>query len=591
MAAVRTATKTGPAVQLANATAVDFINASEVVTMLSDRQTLLLNGGPSGFDQNKIRVSVDGGVTVTSGDTLGATGFKISGAVETLDGELLVSLQRSDNTQAGSLVRSTGWNKTTGKATSWATVLTCSGPGCAIDRRWGLTAFSVAPAWSPRPGLIVVNEYGTKVNEAIAAGRTSDTAAVRAWLSTDHGKTWTVLFDLRDRYPGVNGNLHCHASAYDPYDDRVIVTQGDGGFADGASAAVWYCDGENLTAPTWTRITGTASTDGQAQVVTVAPLTGGVLFLSDGGPASVRRLPRRGYRRYGSMVDVVRLGNGAIIGATMWRSREGSPLWITCYTTSSSGNPSILMTLDGETFSEVYRSASPTTGSSPGIHNVVGPDVSGRVYGNQNLTGTSQLFSADYQPDQTSAASNTLATGTTTPAVHSDSASRYGLLAQTFAAHMAGSTSTALASGTLYLMAVTAEADAAAAARSVRLYQAAAAASATLVKAAVFDSNGNQLGVSADQSSTFNTAGPTTRTVSVGSFALTKGATYYVAVLVVATTGPTLARSSSSGAINAGLAGAALLWATGGTALTDMPATITPSTNAAQPLALWVGLL
>lgn len=173
-----------------------------------------------------------------------------------------------------------------------------------------------------------------------------------------------------------------------------------------------------------------------------------------------------------------------------------------------------------------------------------------------------------------------------------NSAGRWGLIGHMYPASSAGATVPALTSGTLYVMKVTAEDAAVAATRTVRIWQGSASAGLTLAKCAVFDSTGAKLGSdSTDQSSTLNGSGNTARNITVGSFALTKGAVYYVALLVVGTTGPVLAGSSTSGVANAGLSGSSLLWSTNGTGLSSIPASITPSSAAAQPSALWCGLL
>lgn len=614
-AVVRTTTIPTLNDQLANITYTSPTNYGALLGMLSDRATLVAS--ESGSNSHNIGVSGDGGATWTWGHSVGGGSTKAAGIIETPGGEVLVigqSLVSNATTGlAGYIQRSTGWNKATGDATSWATVLTGEGPGVNFDARWGVTARSVAPSWSARAGAIFLAEYGTHIAEAVAAGNPATWSARRVFMSLDDGITWTVVFDLQDRFPGVTNSLHVHGCAYDPFDDRLLVTTGDGGNGDGGQCAVWYCDGENLAGtPVWTAIPGTQSTGTGPQCTAVAATESGIILLPDAASAGgVRRVGRRGFRRYGDLVDTAPLG--AVIGAYLYQNpgQPGAPMLMSYVSTATSGPPSLLATSDGETVREIHREATSITGGAPGFQAVVGPDVNGRIYAHLNLSGTGQLMAADYTAAPTTPASSggtltssrqiltgpgitgggDLTADRTLTAVGANSAARYGLFGHTMPGHLAGSTSAALTTGTVYVVRVAAEDTAASGARTVRCYQIGAGSGLTLAKAAVFDASGNQLGVSADQSATFNTAGPNTRSVSVGTFALTKGADYYLALVMVGTTGPTLARSSSSGPISVGLAGATLLFATGATGQTDMPATITPASLSGAPFAAWLGLL
>ena len=393
MTAVRAATVAAPAPQL---TDVSYIAAgtsglSELLGMLADRQTLV---GSRSSNVRQLGVSTDGGTTWTWGRQFESSGWVVTGLIETPDGEVLVSARHTSNTAAGTLWRSTGWNKTTADATTWTKVLTASGAGCYFDRRWCLTARSVAPAWSRRAGQIVVCEYGTTINNAATPAE----AAVRAWRSTDNGATWTAIFDLRDRYPGVTAQLHVHAIAYDPHDDRVLISTGDGGVTNGA-CAVWYCDGEDLATPTWTALSGSESTNAATQVTTIVPLESGIVLLSDSSPGGVRRIPRRGFRRYGQLVQAAPIPGG-IIGGAAWRNPDqpGAPLLMTYASTATSGPPSLLVTSDGETVSEAHREATSISGGAPGLTSVCGPDLLGRVFANRNLSGTGDLLVGVYNP-------------------------------------------------------------------------------------------------------------------------------------------------------------------------------------------------
>ena len=514
---------------------------------------------------------------------------------------------------ASQLWRSTGWDKATADATSWALVLSSSGGGTIFDGRWSLTPRAVAPAWSVSAGRIVVNEYGahTKSSESTTPAQ----AAIRAWMSTDDGATWTQIFDLRDQYPGLtyaNINFHIHAIAYDPWDDRVFITTGDGGNGDGGYCAVFYCDAEKLpTAPTWVPVPSMRSTSALAQVIAIIPTPTGVLFSPDSGSLGVWRLPRRGYRRYGTASAVAQIGSG-IVGSHIHQNPDpGSPMFFTYNSSAQSGPPAVLASLDGATITEVYRDGTAVSNSAPGINCVCGPDLGGKVYGNRNIDGTGKLVTWDYQPQQVAggAVANVptnrqvatgagmsgggdLSTDRTLTVISDATPTRNGgYAAHTYPAHLGASTSPTLTGGILYLMKVVAVDARASAARKVAFFQTSAASGLTLAKTAVFDASGTQIGVSADISGTLNGSANTTRQVDTGTFAIAKGSEFYVALLCVGTTGPIVTRSSNSGVANAGLSGASLLWAkTTDAGLTDMPASITPSTLTSQPIALWFGL-
>jgi hypothetical protein len=502
-----------------------------------------------------------------------------------------------------------------GTAEVWVKVLTASGPGVIFDGRWSLTQRSIAPAGSPRAGWVFIAEYGSHTNEAATTGA----GAVRAWVSKDDARTFTQVFDLRDLvFGGVSvgsiaatAGFHIHSIAYDPWDDRVFLTIGDGGNGDGGYCAVVYCDVEKLgVADAWVSIPAMQSTNALPQMITVVPTPSAVLFTPDSASLGIWRLPRRGWRRYGTPASVAQIGLN-IVGANCWQNTEpNAPLFMTYASAAASGPPSILVSTDGATITEAYRAPAAISGSAPGINTCVGPDLQGKCYANYNIDGTAQLLTVEYQPNQLAgggpvtnvpttravqagpgiSGGGDLSADRTLTKVDGDSPARYGLLGHVYPAHQASSTTTALTGGTLYLMKIVAEDAAAASARAVKFFQNTASSGITLAKVAVFAAAGALLGVSADFSSTINGSANTTRSISPGSFAITKGAEYYVGILVVGTTGPVLVRTSNTGVCNPGLNGAGLLWARGDTGLTDMPSSITPSALNSQPIAMWFGL-
>lgn len=405
MATVRTATVPAPTAGLSNPTylASGTTGANQLITLLADRTTLVAcKSGAS----RQIGVSVDGAATWTWGKSFESTGWFVDALVETAGGEVLVGIRDTTNAAAGVIYRSTGWNKATADATTWTKVLTGSGPNVIFDTRWGLTRRSLAPSWSARPGVLFVAEYGKHLDLAASP----DQGAVRVMMSVDDGVTWTKIFDLRDRYPGLTARLHVHAVAYDPYDDRVYVASGDGGNADGAGCALWYCNGEDLASPAWTAVPGMSSTLATRQVTTVIPVESGIVLLADGAPYGVQRLARRGYRRLAPVVEVAPVGGG-VIGGGAWRNPDqpGAPLLLSHVSSTASGPPSLLATLDGETFTEIHREGTAVTNSAPGLTTPLGPDINGKVYATRNLAGTADILTADYAPPRPPADGDALA--------------------------------------------------------------------------------------------------------------------------------------------------------------------------------------
>ncbi|MDJ0467286.1 hypothetical protein [Rhodococcoides fascians] len=319
----------------------------------------------------------------------------ISGIDSTFNGSVVVTAVPSATTfQYAKVAADVASSSAAGVVDIWKKVITCSGADNWCDGRWGFTQRSVAPSWSKRAGQIMVCEYGKHVDVAA----TPDAAAIRAWLSKDNGLTWAVVFNLRDRYPGLTAKLHNHGCSYDPYDDRWLIVQGDGGQGDGGMCGIWWCNGETIDAPTWTLIPGSQTTTSLWQTTTVIPMETGLVLLGDGGPYGVNRVARRGYRRYGILQAVAPIGN-AIIGGVGWRNNgwdPGAPLLLSYVASTASGPPSLVATVDGEVFTEIARDTVVVTNGAPGYVYPLGPDIFGKVVWNLNLNGSGQLAVAEY---------------------------------------------------------------------------------------------------------------------------------------------------------------------------------------------------
>lgn len=487
--------------------------------------------------------SFEWGKNLTGGAGI-ATGF-----VMTAGGEALVSVRYRDNSP-GVIFRSTGFDPATMDAASWSIVLTASKPLAHFDGRWGLTQRSVSAARSAASGAIFVAEYDGN----------------RAWMSVDDGASWTVIFDLQVVRPGAT---HVHAIAYDPFDDRVWVSVGDTAFA-----GVYYTDREAIVrgSNVWAPLAGSLASSWQ--VTTIVPLPLGVVMLSDSNTSGVVVVGRVGSRGYAAPRRVVTVPGVGLIGAHAFQASSDDPAYFTFYQSGAGQTPRVFASVDGVSVREVFASSS-TTSSGPGVHSVYGPDARGDVWMTENLTGAGEVLRLRELPDGA-------------PAVRSGAAVRRGLLAHTGPEDFYASTSTNLVDGTVYLMKVVAEDSAGVSPRFVRVFQEGAASGVVSWTAAVFSSDGVRLGVVSPSDSG---ASQTHRDFAVGSFAVEQGREYYIALLFKGASGPSLARSSASVRVRAGLSGRQLLWATAGAGLADMPSSFNPSTVGPADIGLWAGLL
>lgn len=107
--------------------------------------------------------------------------------------------------------------------------------------------------------------------------------------------------------------------------------------------------------------------------------------------------------------------------------------------------------------------------------------------------------------------------------------------------------------------------------------------------AALYDLNGNRLGVTADLATTFGSTGAKSLPLATGA-AVTAGTFYYVYVVVNATTMPTFNRAGNVGAINQGTTPGTYRFATLGSGVNSPPATITLSSCAALSTSYWVAI-
>jgi len=108
--------------------------------------------------------------------------------------------------------------------------------------------------------------------------------------------------------------------------------------------------------------------------------------------------------------------------------------------------------------------------------------------------------------------------------------------------------------------------------------------------AALYDMSGNRLAQTADLATTLNSSG--TKTIPLtSSVAVNAGTSYYVWIVINATTMPILPKGTANiGAFNQGLAPGTYRFATLGTSITSPPATITLTSSAALSISYWAAI-
>ncbi|HDR4702404.1 BppU family phage baseplate upper protein [Bacillus paranthracis] len=128
---------------------------------------------------------------------------------------------------------------------------------CYFHNNWGK---------STHGNIVVLSEYGTR---GIAIG---------VYLSTDYGKTFKMVFNIRD-YGPVPNNAHVHGSRYDPYWNRIWVVNGDL-----ENSSLFWSDDLGVT---W-KTTGNPFN----QLLNIMPMKNCVLFGADSVPYAIYRMDR-----------------------------------------------------------------------------------------------------------------------------------------------------------------------------------------------------------------------------------------------------------------------------------------------------------
>ena len=305
------------------------------------------------------------------------------------DGEMLVT------GYVGSVGRRRVW-RSEGLASgspTWVQVLEAPFAGIKFTQAWSQSAHG---------RLVLINEYGPKAGMAwpgVAGDESGNVprgeAAVRTYLSMDYGRTFKVIFNLHDWVTSAGGRSnsdmqHLHGVSWDPYWDRIWITYGDGMGGKGSNGVIYSDD----LGDTWKFAHHTPEGSASSfQCVGIQPMPRCVLMFGDTTDA-VMRIDRTHGKRTGAYpVDVAH--RSTAVGAPkhlcqgFYRGhREGddAPLLAAFSTEGGVGQDFIVATLDGYTFTEVWRGAT-NTPAGWGVRTPVGPTIRGQFLAATNANG------------------------------------------------------------------------------------------------------------------------------------------------------------------------------------------------------------
>lgn len=171
------------------------------------------------------------------------------------------------------------------------------------------------------------------------------------------------------------------------------------------------------------------------------------------------------------------------------------------------------------------------------------------------------------------------------------SASQAGFKAMPFAPELAASSSI-LTAGTVTMSQVTLPAPATLSTITVGVFVAGSGLTAAQNFAAIYNSAGTRVAVTADQSTAWATVGE--KNMALTSSYNAPAGVYYLAVVSNGTTPPTLFRTISTpnaaAMINHGMTAATARYTTGPTGQTTMPASVTMGSRTLSGTAFWMGV-
>lgn len=213
----------------------------------------------------KLWVSYDECKTFTT--IINNTGASVQAVRELDDSELIFSTERDtvNRTQNGRVFKTKGFDKETGNIDSYDLKVETPATEAKINNSWGITTYK---------NVVTLSEYGLKTEEG----------ARRAWLSTDYGETFKLVFDQKETTKLIKGapewteTAHMHTCSFDPYWNRIWIVTGDR-----PNSATYYSDdfGE-----TWKWVDVQFNND-TMQLTGIIALPNCVIFGSDRAPNGV----------------------------------------------------------------------------------------------------------------------------------------------------------------------------------------------------------------------------------------------------------------------------------------------------------------
>ena len=344
---------------------VDLATTKEVDGMSKDGMTLY-----SRSPWYSIFASKDFGVTWNPIFTI--NGGEFGNIIEELDnGELLLSYSvYGDEPRMRRIYVTDGYDFGRGASPTLVEVLSSTREKNYWNSNWGCNIYG---------NIILLTEYGRKYDPA----KTPDGSwtnvqggnARYVWMSTDFGKTWTVIFDLNLVTSGVG--VHMHSAVYDYVWNRIWVHFGDAAFN---RNGMLYSDDLGKTW-TWALQTNAPFINWNQSTSTVV-LPDCILFGSDSAPNGIYRLDRsqgktpiNGYYEVEVAYKIPdtsdTLLNSVCYKAVQAKFIPNMPYLFGFAPESMPSKGCIIATYDGYTFFEVWQD-SEVRGVGYGIRQLVG---------------------------------------------------------------------------------------------------------------------------------------------------------------------------------------------------------------------------
>lgn len=258
--------------------------------------------------------------------------------------------------------------------------------------------FTSAWSQSDHGRIVLLNEYGPKTPEWSGNPVEAGDNARLTYLSMDYGKTWTEIFDLNDYLTAAQGldstdGQHLHGVSWDPWWDRIWITYGDNLGGNGSNGIVYSDD----LGATWNEAHHFSGPSSPHQVVGILSMPGCILFAGDMGPNMIRisRTEGKHSGTYPTATAWNTTASGKHLCQAIHRPKrvgDDAPALFAFASEGQSAASFVVATLDGFTFTEIWRDSEPTA-SGFGVRDVVGPTLRGNVIVAQNDQRVSSKYS------------------------------------------------------------------------------------------------------------------------------------------------------------------------------------------------------